>query len=276
MIDQAVPLTLAGSGPDHRLASSVAGNRLTNSIGLIADVNMYDVWLSAGPSALTVNPLDTVRVSCAIRSSPLVAPELMVPPYNPVKVELNEDFDTGMLSCEEIPSPMDINDLIVWPLPPVEETKTFAYMSPVLSKWKAKATEATSEESLELPSYPKVGYSTNAEPYTLPSASVREREESTSSQSSPIQPSPIVNAHLGIEPDVLTEKAKRFRLRYPGQEIDQPWLLRFAGKLSQQGELMDRFRCYVVGCNQQNKRRDHILVHVGAHVDQRRFSCSMW
>jgi hypothetical protein len=31
-----------------------------------------------------------------------------------------------------------------------------------------------------------------------------------------------------------------------------------------------------VGCGQRNKRRDHIIVHVGAHVDQRPFGCSMW
>ncbi|KIJ19972.1 hypothetical protein PAXINDRAFT_107581, partial [Paxillus involutus ATCC 200175] len=35
------------------------------------------------------------------------------------------------------------------------------------------------------------------------------------------------------------------------------------------------FRCYVIGCDQRNKRRDHILVHVGAHIGQRPFACSL-
>ncbi|EKM59146.1 uncharacterized protein PHACADRAFT_52995, partial [Phanerochaete carnosa HHB-10118-sp] len=31
--------------------------------------------------------------------------------------------------------------------------------------------------------------------------------------------------------------------------------------------------CYVKGCTQTNKRRDHILVHVGSHVEHRPFQC---
>ncbi|KII95803.1 hypothetical protein PLICRDRAFT_129799 [Plicaturopsis crispa FD-325 SS-3] len=48
----------------------------------------------------------------------------------------------------------------------------------------------------------------------------------------------------------------------------------YAGKLSERGQLIDDFRCYVTGCTQTNKRRDHMMVHVGAHVDQRPFACS--
>lgn len=87
---------------------------------------------------------------------------------------------------------------------------------------------------------------------------------------------PILNAHHGIDLANLLAKAKRYRERYPGYEIDKKWLLAFAGKLSPEGELLDDFRCYVNGCAQRNKRRDHIATHVGSHVDQRSFCCTVW
>ncbi|KAJ6627566.1 hypothetical protein B0H10DRAFT_1779652 [Mycena sp. CBHHK59/15] len=34
------------------------------------------------------------------------------------------------------------------------------------------------------------------------------------------------------------------------------------------------FRCYVVGCSQVNKRRDHMIIHVGSHLNQRPFQCA--
>ena len=94
---------------------------------------------------------------------------------------------------------------------------------------------------------------------------------------------PVINAHFGITLQDLQEKAERYRLRNSiplagGIELvyDKRWLLAFVGKLSQQGELIREFRCYVVGCSQTNKRRDHILIHLGGHLGHRPFRCSEW
>ena len=87
---------------------------------------------------------------------------------------------------------------------------------------------------------------------------------------------PVLDAHHGIHIAELRAKADRYRQRNPGQDIDKRWLNSFAGKLSERGELLDDFRCYVYGCYQTNKRRDHILIHVGSHVDQRPFVCKHW
>ncbi|KZT12546.1 uncharacterized protein LAESUDRAFT_639211 [Laetiporus sulphureus 93-53] len=86
--------------------------------------------------------------------------------------------------------------------------------------------------------------------------------------------SPVLNAHLGIELDDLRQRADGFRARNPGRDIDKNWLQCFAGRLSSRGELIDDYRCYVNGCSQTNRRRDHILVHVGSHVEYRPFTCS--
>ena len=88
--------------------------------------------------------------------------------------------------------------------------------------------------------------------------------------------SPVFDAHRGIDIEDLKARAERYRLRNQGREYDKRWLLSYAGKLSSKGELLEEFRCYVTGCQQVNKRRDHILIHVGAHLDQRPFKCAHW
>ena len=87
---------------------------------------------------------------------------------------------------------------------------------------------------------------------------------------------PICNAHMGVELDELRRRADNFRVRNPGADIDKAWLQAFAGRLSENGVLIDEWRCYVKGCAQRNKRRDHILVHVGSHVEHRPFACERW
>ncbi|TFY81808.1 hypothetical protein EWM64_g2199 [Hericium alpestre] len=85
---------------------------------------------------------------------------------------------------------------------------------------------------------------------------------------------PVFDTHLGVGVDDLIRRADRYRRRFPGQEIERHWFLLYAGKLTEDGQAMDDYRCYVTGCSKTNKRRDHILVHVGSHVSERPFACS--
>ena len=66
------------------------------------------------------------------------------------------------------------------------------------------------------------------------------------------------------------------RLRGEDRSHVRTFLQTFAGRLSEQGDMIPEFRCYVKGCMQRNKRRDHILVHVGSHVEHRPFQCPQW
>ncbi|KAJ7117344.1 hypothetical protein C8R43DRAFT_1077710 [Mycena crocata] len=85
---------------------------------------------------------------------------------------------------------------------------------------------------------------------------------------------PILNAHRGIAQADLEAKARRYQQRNPGvEDLDKQWLASFSGKLSDRGEMVEDFRCYVIGCTQVNKRRDHMIVHVGSHLAQRLFKC---
>jgi hypothetical protein len=88
--------------------------------------------------------------------------------------------------------------------------------------------------------------------------------------------SPVLNAHLGIAINDLVRRAANYRARNPGKPLCQQWLLAYAGQLSDRGEQLGEWRCYVIGCTHTNKRRDHILTHVGSHVDERPYQCDHW
>lgn len=122
-----------------------------------------------------------------------------------------------------------------------------------------------------------VGYLHHDHTYIFPEPPALGNHDDHARVSSPDEMhfSPVLNAHHGVELRELKRRAEQYRLNNPGQDLTRSWLAHFAGQLSQRGELLDDYRCYVVGCEQRNKRKDHILVHVGAHVDQRPFACSV-
>jgi hypothetical protein len=87
---------------------------------------------------------------------------------------------------------------------------------------------------------------------------------------------PVYNVHEGISECDLQRRANRYRRRYPGRNLDRHWLLKYAGKLSKDGKAIEDYRCYISGCAQVNKRRDHIIVHICSHANERPFACRHW
>src|SRR6266404_1886206 len=87
---------------------------------------------------------------------------------------------------------------------------------------------------------------------------------------------PMFNMHQGINEYDLQRRANRYRRRYPGKSLDHHWLSRYAGKLNKDGKAIEQYRCYISGCAQINKRRDHIIVHICSHVNERPFACRHW
>lgn len=87
---------------------------------------------------------------------------------------------------------------------------------------------------------------------------------------------PVFNVHEGISEHDLQRRANRYRRRYPGRSLDRHWLLKYAGKLNKDGKAIEDYRCYITGCAQVNKRRDHIIVHICSHVNERPFACRYW
>jgi hypothetical protein len=87
---------------------------------------------------------------------------------------------------------------------------------------------------------------------------------------------PVYNVHEGISEYDLQRRANRYRRRYPGRTLDRHWLLKYAGKLNKDGKAIEDYRCYISGCAQVNKRRDHIIVHICSHANERPFACHHW
>ncbi|KAI6004079.1 hypothetical protein EDD15DRAFT_1275372 [Pisolithus albus] len=233
-------------------------------IGLVADANMHDFYMSVFPPSASVHPLDTLRSS----------PYSVWPGRTPL---------------------LPLHDMIRTPADQITESPTYDFRSSTAfdvvehSITHLAAEDELISRSLPIPQEPdreppqlltrlpkwQVGYVYPDDACTSSQPQVLENREDHPSPAEEKVSSPILNAHLGVELRELKRKAEKYRLDHPGENITRSWLSHFAGNLSQRGELLDDYRCYVIGCNQRNKRRDHILVHVGAHVDQRPFPCSV-
>ena len=280
------------------------------NIGLIPDVNMYNLTLLTEQPSLGVNPLDTMgRVSPSPRTGWSPSGALLPFSYraanngHPPMYNASPDPASQGAVRESTPAPLSQD---YPPLDVIHNIATILSTSATEELYQMFMTDFHSEQpSLEqfVPqeaarAYPIMKMEQLDEPAlfvspqkqkechvplkydTFPSPSdgifspIHVRIELTRDDDP--HPSPIINAHVGIELDELIFRAQRYRARRPGQPIDRAWLMQFAGKLTDCGEPVDDYRCYVVGCDQRNKRRDHIVIHVGAHVDQREFSCSTW
>ncbi|OCH92886.1 hypothetical protein OBBRIDRAFT_818054 [Obba rivulosa] len=247
-------------------------------VGLFADVNMRELAANAESSILGVNPAD-------IMGDTLLKLE---------EVETPVPDDPTKMCVQEAPSPeLDAGPIDNTAFTAVFPEEAISAIVSVLSASNREQEEVMDtlmstaqmvkrvppikhEEPLVIPVLPLHAplacrsslVDMNASPmvlgdlqYPLPPAKIIEPQ------------SPILNAHQGVQLEDLRRRAEEFRQRNPGVELDKSWLQEFAGRLSQRGELIDEYRCYVLGCMQRNKRRDHILVHVGSHVEHRPFQC---
>ncbi|KAL0949905.1 hypothetical protein HGRIS_009933 [Hohenbuehelia grisea] len=115
-------------------------------------------------------------------------------------------------------------------------------------------------------------------PQHKPSAARRPTVSSTRKRH-PVPPTinvgtPVIDGHFGVDVTELLARAAKFKERNPGVDVHRSWLEMFAGRLSNTGESIDVYRCYVSGCTHSNRRRDHILVHISGHINERPFQCS--
>lgn len=281
----------------------------------ILDINMYDTALSEQdfPVSLGVNPADTVGSET---ESTISVPEVQAEPDFPLRVlqedypalsypegiksELQTILDVLVSAnntdeSQDVVEPMvnapleaDAQMHIVAPTP--RPCQMFVHYDLLPPPAQYEGTYGTNLPLLRAP--PSPSPSPCSQPQTLlPVPPLEDRTPDYPGQlimkieppavtrlvsSDYVAGSTVLDAHHGIQLEELELRAAEYRRENPGQDINKKWLLSFAGKLSERGELLDEFRCYVVGCNQRNKRRDHILIHVGAHVDQRPFQCPFW
>ncbi|KAG1753801.1 uncharacterized protein EDB91DRAFT_1215221 [Suillus paluster] len=290
----------------YHLADGVLSCSPSN-IGLIPDVNMYNLALFTKQPSVGVDPLDTMGRSSASAMSPYLSPRnATFCCSSPLSIQYPVPSTLGAMGestprplSQDCPSPGIIHDIVTilstsaTQEPDQPESMTVTYSEQPSFEQCALQKRARASPIMKMDNLPDGSvlhvFSPKQEGLYVLSSYENLSFSSSDRVFSPRQikpdpdhiicndqyPSPILNAHTGIELTELTFRAQRYRARHSAQQIDRGWLMHFAGKLTDRGELIDEFRCYVVGCGQRNKRRDHIIVHVGAHVDQRPFGCSM-
>ncbi|KAA1466300.1 hypothetical protein DENSPDRAFT_831107 [Dentipellis sp. KUC8613] len=243
---------------------STAGTPL---IGLFPDFNMYsstveDIDFSTGvdPRCLTLHHAALLGPS-PVQTTPSVSPQTLVQPPA-----------TGLLLQ---PSPVQDHIRAITTQAAEakvkEEPDVIVKRSPPASPQNISQAMTTDEPPVIMESLQSNFVTRHSRPISGLGITVA---VTTSGNASP--DTPVFNAHLGVSELDLVRRASRYRKRYPGQEIDRRWFLVYAGKLSSEGQPLEDYRCYVEGCSKTNKRRDHILVHVGSHVSERPFACSHW
>ncbi|KLO15879.1 hypothetical protein SCHPADRAFT_824046 [Schizopora paradoxa] len=62
---------------------------------------------------------------------------------------------------------------------------------------------------------------------------------------------------------------------HPGQKLSDEHLFNFAGRLSETGEQISGYRCYITDCNKTTKRKDHMADHIRTHLGEKPFRCSI-
>jgi len=243
-----------------------------------------DVPPSWNNSCAGVNPADILPAQQPIEMSPPA--QLLRPDFDPLPVDdfmdtpRNGGFQSPSLTLRRGPNPEHFSFLDPAPRKGtrrLSDDEHSPFQSPSSSEYSPSLPVCGQKKPLRLRTNRRT-ITRNTHQSDLPVPQSPETPEHyDESALLPINlGTPVFDAHRGIEIEVLKEKGERYRLRNQGRDYDKRWLISFAGKLSPKGEHMDEFRCYIKGCKQTNKRRDHILIHVGAHLDQRPFKCIHW
>lgn len=86
----------------------------------------------------------------------------------------------------------------------------------------------------------------------------------------------LTNVHEGVSAESVAQKTRFYIMSHPGERLSDELLFTFAGRLSDQGEPIQGYRCYVSGCEKTTKRKDHMGDHIRTHLGEKPFQCSIW
>lgn len=279
---------LAPSPDGMMVPSALEAESLTPMIGIFADINFREQGWEKIPPPICVNPAlltgDGLDVAAREQSVSPVAREMQ----RPTGVSQEDSLKDAVTTIVSVLStPIDEENAANGTISPVVLTaSSVSVTGPSLPKRRKR--QYTNDNGLTAPAFAVRSGSVKHEipptpdlsaPMTVLQGRATLGDITSIYTNRPRGPidmgSPVLNAHAGIDLEDLRRKADEFRTRNDC-DLDKSWLQAFAGRLSKEGELTEEFRCYVNGCTQTNRRRDHILVHVGSHVEHRPYSCLIW
>ncbi|KAF8211422.1 hypothetical protein K438DRAFT_1958535 [Mycena galopus ATCC 62051] len=245
----------------HLLSSSPAAPNRTPDMALpIADINMFRAPTSVQDFNSSVNPAYITLAHpplSSVPSFPEFKPTQFVH-YYPDGSHSSPLVNTHSTNSSQIKCDSPYLPYAPTPIPDIHPT--FEVVIPIFT--------AIAGASPSRPRAPK------RKAPAQDGAAPKKKEKKDADPEQFVLMTPVLDAHRGITQAELEAKAARYRQHNPGvEEFDKRWLASFSGQLTAMGEMIDDFRCYVVGCTQVNKRRDHMVVHVGSHLDQRKFKC---
>ncbi|KAI0053033.1 hypothetical protein FA95DRAFT_1579714 [Auriscalpium vulgare] len=223
-------------------------------VGLFPDFNMHEMASNAPFVSFGINPADLFALTAeTVKATPDVLASLAVEKQLAANAHRSAPATRGRSPC---------------PQPHTANTSA----SPPTCRPKLIKTEEPRLSCLPPPNAVRFGPAETCGTSVLPSSPLR-LITSTVNKIPPSPDTPVFDPHLGVDLADLQRRAHRYRRHYPGQEISRQWLLSYAGNVNRDGASTRTFRCYVSGCTQTNKRKDHIAVHVGSHVGERPFRC---
>lgn len=254
-----------------------------NHIGIVADVNFRTLAAESFPPVACVNPADLTGPGPAL--SGLTHEEEHAGPQHPNSSSLATE-DRAEFPAEAVSAIVSVLAASAQdrPAPLAPPVKGSPSSGPIICQRQYITHPLTSVQLPAFASRSAGGPVVPDAPISNVASPVRRSPLATIQPLVPVplvatamhQLSPVLNAHEGVPLEDLRRRADAFRALNPGFDLDKTFLQAFAGRLSERGELTSDFRCYVKGCSQSNKRRDHILVHVGSHVEHRPFQCDQW
>lgn len=86
----------------------------------------------------------------------------------------------------------------------------------------------------------------------------------------------LLRSYEGVTHEAVAQKTKYYKMMNPGQKLSDDLLFSFAGRLSERGETILGYRCYISGCRKATKRKDHMGDHIRTHLGEKPFQCSIW
>ncbi|KAF7331846.1 Transcription factor Sp1 [Mycena kentingensis (nom. inval.)] len=226
----------------------------------VPDYSRY--WPEQRPSSLQLSPF----VCLPDYSTPSYTSTFASPPFAPLSTLLRAPDSyirttwtpEPPSTSQSPPSLPDLHHLLSYRSPgPVSPRKTTPF------SWPGYYVPSRHLQHTDVP------YSDSDDDIPSPRSPVPQTQNSAPMAESKRFSGPVRNAHRGVSQGELEARFAQ----ETAEDVDGAWFSQFYGQMATDGRKVAEWNCYILGCSQTNKRRDHMHTHIKGHLDQRPFQC---